>query len=264
MKKLTKLLKLFIYNSKLTMARNMEYRFDFILGFFMNLIFSSVGPIIQYLIFTQTKGFPGWNLKQIILFQGVLLLLLGIKNTLWAGLPDYVTRMVRRGELDRLLLKPFSSIGIILASGFTPSEFGAIIGGIVLMGYSVGTLQLPLSPLRVIMFLIFLLFGLMLFMAMNIIYSCVVIMLVNIGRLNEIMECFSRFGQYPLEIYSKILGTVFMTVIPFAIWVYIPSKILIEGLNVGMLYSLVFCLLFTALSLRLWDRCIRHYTSGGG
>jgi len=242
----------------------MEYRFDFILGTIMNLIFSSVGPIFQYLIFTQTKGFPGWDLGQIILFQGVLLFVLGLKNTIWANLPQYVTRMVRRGDLDRLLLKPYSSIGIILASGFSPDEFGAIIAGIILMVYSVFNLNLHLNILNVIMFIVFISFGLLLFMAMNIIYTCVVIMLVNIGRLNEIMEAFSRFGQYPLDIYSKILRGVFMTIIPFAIWVYIPSKILISGLNANMLYSLAFCILFTALSLKLWGRCLKHYTSGGG
>lgn len=264
MKKVLKLFQYFICHSKLNLSRGMEYRLDFILGSIMNLIFSCVGPVFQYLIFTQTKGFPGWNLQQIILFQGVLLFVLGLKNTIWGELPHYVVSLVRRGDLDRLLLKPLPSIGIILTSGFSANNFGTIISGIILIIYSISKLKLHLGLLNIILFFIFILFGLLLFMAMNILFTSTVVMLTNIGRLNEIIENLSRFGQYPLEIYSNVLRAIFMTIIPFAIWIYIPSKILMDCFNVTMLYSSIFCILFTLLSLKLWSRCIKHYTSGGG
>lgn len=264
MKTLFKLFRMFLWNSKLKLARSMEYRVDFIFGTIVNLIFSFVGPIMQYLIFTQTKGFPGWNLKQIILFQGILLFVIALKNTLWGELPGYVVSLVRRGDLDRLLLKPFPSIGIILASGFSSNNIGTFIASIVLIFYSINDLNLRPTTFNIFMFFVFIIIGLLLFMAMNIFLSAMVIMLINMGRLNEIIESLSRFGQYPLEIYSKSMRAVFITVIPFAIWVNYPSRILLYGFSVGMLYSVIFSVIFLMASLFLWRSCLKRYTSGGG
>ncbi len=264
MKTFIKLYKLFLWNSKLKLARSMEYRTDFIFGTIVNLIFSFVGPIMQYMIFTQTKGFPGWDLQQIILFQGILLLVLALKNSIWGELPGYVVSLVRRGDLDRLLLKPFPSIGIILASGFSSNNLGTFISSIVLILYSITVLNLHISFFNIVMFVIFIFLGLLLFMAMNILLASIVIMLINMGRLNEIIESLSRFGQYPLEIYSNSMRAVFITIIPFAIWVNYPSRILLYGFSVSMLYSVIFCIMFLLASLCLWQSCLKRYTSGGG
>ncbi len=264
MKKMLKLIRLFHWDSKLKLARSMEYRFDFILGTIVNFIFSCVGPIMQYLIFTQTKGFPGWNLKQIILFQGILLFVLALKSIIWGELPGYVMSLVRRGDMDRLLLKPFPSIGIILSSGFSPNNFGTLISSIILITYSMLNLKLRPGIFNILMFFVFIIMGLILFMAMNIILASAVVILINMGRLHEIIEYLSRFGEYPLEIYSNTLRAVFVTVVPFAVWVNYPSRILLYGFSRNMLYSIGFCLLFLAGSLYLWRSCLKHYTSGGG
>ncbi|MBH1941606.1 ABC-2 family transporter protein [Mobilitalea sibirica] len=264
MKKFLKLFSLFLWDSKLKLSRAMEYRFDFVLGTIVNLIFSCVGPIMQYLIFTQTKGFPGWNLNQIILFQGILLFVLALKSILWGEVPGYIVSLVRRGDLDRLLLKPFPSIGIILSSGFSANNFGTLISSIFLITYSLFILDLDPRFFDVIMLLVYIFLGLLLFMAMNIILASAIIILINMGRLNEIMESLSRFGQYPLEIYSNTLRAVFVGIVPFAIWVNYPSRILLYGFQGSMLYSVIFCTVFLAGSLCLWSTCLKRYTSGGG
>ena len=242
----------------------MAYRFNFVLGSFIALVFSSVAPLLQYLLFTQTKGFPGWNLNQIILFQGVLLFALGVRTMVFGELHQYVSRLVRRGDLDRLLLKPFPSIGIILASGFSFNSIGSILAGAVIIGYSAINMNLHIGLTQLGLFLIFILIGLVLFMALEVLYSCMVILFVMLGRLDDILNFFARFGEYPLEIFSNSLRLVLVTVIPFAVWVNIPANILLGRMNVYMIYSSVFCFLFLFACLKIWGLCLRRYTSAGG
>lgn len=264
MRRILRLFELFIWNSRLAVARNMEYKFNFVLGSFISIVFSSIGPVLQYLIFTQTKGFPGWNLDQIILFQGVLLIVLGLRTLFFGELQDFVYRLVRRGDFDRLLLKPYPPIGIILASGFSMNSLGSILGGIIITVYSTLKLDLHVGVVQLGLFLIFIAAGLALFMALDVLFSCIVIVLVQMGRLNEFFNFIARFGEYPLSIYPNALRLAFITVVPFAVWVNIPAQLLLGSLDVYMLYSLVFCFAFLFVCLKVWGLCLRKYTSAGG
>ncbi len=264
MKKILRLFGLFILNSKLNIARQMEYRFNFVMISFISLIFSATGPIVQYLLFTQTKGFPGWTLDQIILFQGVLLIVLGMRGTLFGELEWFIRNLIRKGELDRLLLKPYPPIGIILSSGFSLNSVGSVLGGIVIVVYSIAKLELQIGLAQWALFLVFIVAGIVLFMALEVLFSCMVVIVVQLGRLNEIFDSLSRFGEYPVDIYSNVVRLVFSTAVPFAVWAFIPSKLLLGVLETSYAWSFIFSNLFFLGSLQLWNLCLKKYTSAGG
>ena len=94
---LFKLVKYFFLYSKSKISQAMQYRLDFLLGFFIAIFASSLAPICQYLIFVQMKGYPNWNLYQIILFQGVMLLWFGVKEILFADVKPYVESLIIYG-----------------------------------------------------------------------------------------------------------------------------------------------------------------------
>jgi len=119
MRTIAGLLRLFIWNSGLRIQQSMEYRADFILGMIISLSFSSIGPVVQYLIFTQTKGYPGWTAVQIVLFQGVILFWVGIRDMAFGQLRSIIMDIFRKGDFDRFLLKPYPPIGILLSSSFS-------------------------------------------------------------------------------------------------------------------------------------------------
>ncbi len=264
MLKLLKLFKLFIWNCKMDISRSMEYRFDFIIGTVIGLAFSSVGPILQYLIFTQTKGFPGWNLEQIILFQGILLFISGVKGMIFGNLPYFVTGIVRKGDFDRLLLKPYSPIGIILASGFSLNNIGPLLSGAFIMAYSIVKMNLHIGFVQIAIFLLAIVFGLVLYMGYEVLYSSIAIKLVQIGRLDELMNSLLRFGEFPVNIFSKTLQSALITVIPFAVWVNIPANALLNRLDYTVPITFVFCALFFYVSLKIWNQFLKKYTSAGG
>ncbi|MBN2443335.1 MAG: ABC-2 family transporter protein [Spirochaetales bacterium] len=264
MRKIFKLFVLFIENSKIRFARAMIYRVNYIMDSFISLTFAFIGPLLQYLIFSQTRGFPGWNLDQIILFQGILLLHLGLRNTCFGSLHFYMMDLVRRGEFDRLLLKPYPAIGVILASGFNPRNFGSVFAGLTIIIYSIIKLNLILTFSSIIMFILLLFFGLFLYMSIEIIYSSAVIVLVHLGRLYDIIGQLTNFGHYPLEIFSRSLQVFFMTAVPMAIWVNFPARVLLGRGNINIVYSIIFSIVFFFLSLGLWRICLKRYTSAGG
>jgi ABC-2 type transport system permease protein len=242
----------------------MEFRFDFLLGLFVSLTLSAIGPVVQYLIFSKTNGYPGWNINQIILFQGVLLLWLGIKDTAFGDVRNLVQNLVRKGEFDRLLLKPYPSIGILLTSGFYYYGIGSVIAGIIVIIYAMHKLQLMISFEQLGLLILFLISGLLLYMAILVFYCTMVIMFVFTFRLGEIIDKIFRFAEFPLEIFPNMTRIIFITILPFAVWIYFPTQILLGRLELKGLIAVAFSLLLFWSSINIWNFSLKKYTSAGG
>jgi ABC-2 type transport system permease protein len=264
MKTLINLIRLFLFNCKIRISRSIEFRFDFCLGLFVSLTLSAIGPLVQYLIFTQTNGYPGWSIDQIVLFQGMLLLWLGIKDTIFGDLRNMVQNLVRKGEFDRLLLKPYPPIGVILASGFYYYGTGTIIAGIVVIAYAINKMQLMINPGQLGWFFLFLIAGLILYMGFMVLFCTLVVIFVFTFRAGEILDKILRFSEFPLEIFPRLTRVVFITVFPFAVWIYFPAQALLGRLETKALLGVVFSILFFWINLNLWNWGLKKYTSAGG
>ncbi len=264
MKTLYDLWKIFLLNSKIGIQKNMQYRFDFINGLIMSLLNSSIGVITILLIFITTNGYPGWTLEEIILFQGVCLFWRSIKDLLFGDVRNNVDFMVRQGTFDRLLLKPYPAIGLILTGGPNYMSLSGTLAGILFIIFAFMKLKIQVTPLSLGYFLLFMVGAIVLYMTLLVLYSTILIMVVVMGRLSEIMDKILGFSEYPLEIYGKATAWCFRYVFPLAIFIYLPTKAFLGNLQLIYLISLPICFLLFILSLLLWQYCLNKYTSAGG
>jgi ABC-2 type transport system permease protein len=242
----------------------MQYRFDFINGLIMSLLSSSIGVITLYMIFTTTNGYPGWSLQQIFLFQGVLLFWNGIKDMLFGDVRDNINSMIRKGDFDRLLLKPYPPIGLILTGGANYMSIGTIFAGLLIMILSIIKLGIDISFKGLFYFVLFTLSAVILYMTCLVIYCVVTIMIVYMGRIAEIMNKLLSFGEYPMEIYSAGAKWLFCYVFPLSIMIYLPTQSLLGRLDLKSFISIPACLILFIVSILLWNRCLKKYTSTGG
>lgn len=242
----------------------MEYRTDFFLGLVVSLGFSSLAPLFQYLIFTKTRGYPGWNFQELILFQGVLLLWFGLKDTLFGKTRNFMDDLVRKGEFDRLLLKPYPPIGILLVSGFNYFGLGSIIAGIIVIIFALGKQNLPVRPEQLILFVILMICGIIFYMAVTVFYCTLVLMVIFTGRISEILDKFLRFSEFPVEIFPQLVQLILIIIIPFAVWVYFPAQALLNRLNWMAFAGAGICITMFLLSLIFWQSQMKKYTSAGG
>jgi ABC-2 type transport system permease protein len=264
MKTIFRLIELFFWNSKLRIARSMEYRFNFIAGTIISLFFSFIGPVVQYLIFTQTKGYPGWTIKQLILFQGMMLFWMGLRDTAFGDLKQNITEMVQKGDFDRLLLKPYPPIGVILTSGFNFRNFGTLVTGIIITILAAGALKLTLGWGVISLIILTVIFGLLFNMTLDILFCSVIVLIIHTIRLGEFFENLLNFARYPVEIFSKAVRFAFLTFVPFAIWIYYPTQVLLQRIDLKIMIAFATSLIMFGLSLIIWKHCLKKYTSAGG
>lgn len=261
---LVDLLRLFYLNSKMKVLKGMQYRFDFFLGLFVAMVLSSVGPIIHYLIFIKMKGYPGWNLDQIVLFQGMLLLWLGTKDLLFGEIYGNMETLIKGGGFDRLLLKPYPALGIIMVDGFYYQGAGTVIAGLVVLLISIKRLALTLSLWQIGAVVVFFCCGIILYMAVIVIYCAIAITIVHMGRLSQIFDRLLEFSRYPVEVFAPWVRLIAVVIFPVALWSYFPTQTILNRLSAVALISIFSCLLVFFLSIKFWQLSLNRYTSAGG
>ena len=100
--------------------------------------------------------------------------------------------------------------------------------------------------------------------SLAILKNAIIIKAVKLGRVGEFFRVIKNYGQYPADIYSSGISTVFRYLIPLALLAYYPSTVLIEKAdNNLMLVALVTITIFL-LSRYYWQSTLKSYTSAGG
>lgn len=172
--------------------------------------------------------------------------------------------LIRNGDFDKLLLKPFSPMGLMLATSFSMEAAGTLIAGIAVIIYAAVKVNLVVSLWTVILFLICIAVGLIFNAALNIIQCSLIILTVSDGGIQGIMNAYLRFSEYPLEIYPKYIQLLFVTLFPMAVFIYYPTQILLGRLDFKLVYCFISVMVFFALSLKLWNSVLKKYVSAGG
>ena len=258
------LFKLYMISAKLKIAKELSYRADFISGTITSILYALVGPLTQYLIFTNTNGFPGWTIEQVLLFQGVVLLFFGIRDMMFGEIQTTIMDLVWNGEFDTFLLKPFSTSGVLLTSGFRFSNISTVITGLIITTYYCFVCGVRIGLIQAFVLIAAFVSSLIFYMALILLCSAVVISFVKVSRITEIVEALLRFSQYPIQILPPALRIAFLIVFPLAIFAYVPVQVLLNRLEPIACIGFLSCIVIFYLSNRIFYFSIGKYTSAGG
>jgi ABC-2 type transport system permease protein len=249
---------------RIKLIRAMEFRFNFISGIFFSLILSCASPLFQFLIYFSTNGYPGWSFDQMILFQAVLLLWSGIIGFFLGNVRWLIAVIAKYGLFDRFLLMPYSTIGMIISGGFSYNSFGTLIAGILALIYSILKLHLILYWYHILLFLVFLFFGMLFYITIMIFYGAIAIKLILVERLFVIIDNLISFGNYPAEVFPGFAKMVYLVFFPIGIWIYFPAQVLLGRINYIAIWAVVTVGLLFIISIFIWNKQLKEYTSAGG
>ena len=264
MEKYKRLIQLFMHNSKIEILRNMQYNVDFILYSFISLFYTGIGPVVQLIIFKNTKGYPGWNIESIILFQGMVILIFGINKLIFHRVRSNINYIFKTGSFDQILLKPYPPIAVILSNGFYLESITSIIAGFIIINYSLVKLNINFSIYHILIFLVTIVCGLLLTASINILYATFTLHLINTEKFSEIIDTLLSFKEFPLQIFPRAIQLLITTKFPIAIFAYIPTQVLLDRMDFSLLLAIGFSIIAFIISLRIWNKYMYKYVSLGG
>ncbi len=254
---------------KLDVKSRLEYRGAFLVDVIaMMLTYSSVYAVIWVLLLRfDTLG--GWDWPELAVLLGYQLFTYSIGASLSFVQFRNMEELVRLGQLDALLVKPFSPWAYLTFSGFNIAYIGHITVAVGLMLWGVGQVGVAWNAGLVLYTVASVLSAAMVVAAFMTMIGASAIVLVQSSYLYSIFFGFWELSRFPLNIYPVALQWAMLTVIPLGYMSYVPAAVLL-GKEVAILGSLAgpVSLLVGPLSVLLamahWRYCIRHYQGGGG
>nr|WP_269078326.1 ABC-2 family transporter protein [Caldanaerobacter subterraneus] len=87
----------------------------------------------------------------------------------------------------------------------------------------------------------------------------------EVNNMFYIYDDLMKFAKYPDVIYSGIIRKVFMTIIPVIIFSSFPARVLIglSSFQEIFIYQVILLLVFSGISLTLWQRGLVKYQGRG-
>ena len=250
-------------NVLLSVSEMMTHKIAFFL-LCLSLFFGDIIiPLVSSFIYKASSGIPGWTLMQFILFQGTLILVLGLWHLLFADMPWVAVHNITEGTFDNFLLRPFSCLKLLTTMGFDFDGIGEVMAGVLIVG--IAFISLKLKAFLLVYYILFILLALLFQYSLTIIAASLSFIFVQSWRLIEIIDMVSKFSRYPINIYNPEMQFVIKFIVPAAIASYYPASILlgIEPLA-SLLKMSIPVFVFFLFSLLLWNFAIKKYTSAGG
>ncbi len=154
---LKKYLILFYSLLKTSFIADLEYRVNFSLRIFTDIIWYIMQLISFEVLFNYTNLIGDWNRAQMRVFLAILFFVDSFYMVFYQENLDRFSDKVRKGELDLLLTKPIEPQFLVSFQKMAVASFGNMIISFAFLLWTISQLE-QVSPLGIILFLCSLLF----------------------------------------------------------------------------------------------------------
>ncbi|MBN2368210.1 ABC-2 family transporter protein [Candidatus Woesearchaeota archaeon] len=259
-----KYMNFFFSSLKVSLSQQMVYKANYFIRTLTLMGFDMVLPFVTILIYLNTKGFNGWSFDEIILFQGIFILVNALDRFFFRRANWFLSNDIRNGNFDRYLLYPVNVLAYVSFTHLAPEQAAQVVVGIAVIIYSLVKLSVSLTVMKVIGFFLFLALAMVLLLSLQIFQYAVILRAVMMGRMGEFIMTLKRYGEYPVEIYGGALSSVLRYVLPLSVLAYVPSNVLLSKASENYFFIGIIIVAIFFLSYSFWLNSLRNYTSAGG
>jgi ABC-2 type transport system permease protein len=242
----------------------MNYRADFIISNFAQVLHHISGFITFWLIFQNFPSVAGWNYEEMLFFYGFSLIAYTptqcFLDNNWS-----LRGHIYSGDFIKYKIRPINTFFYFMSEVFDLKGFGQLVAGTAILAYAWINLGIGVS-LSLIGLLLLNLTGASLIMAamMNM-AAALIFWTTNSGFAMLLMVRFRDYARYPVTIFGDFLRFIFTFVIPMAFISYYPSLTFLRPADVPLLtwFSPLIGAAFFAVSYFVWMAGANRYSGTG-
>jgi ABC-2 type transport system permease protein len=253
----------------LSIRAQLQYRVSFVMQTVAHLLVTGGEFLGIWALFSRFGSLDGWDLGQVCVFYGLTNLAFAVADAITDGF-DHLGDMIRLGDFDRILLRPRSSVLMLLGHELTLRRLGRLLQAAAVLAYGLTTstalpfaLALPLVVWTVAG-------SITLFVGLRILQACVTFRTIeSIEIMNVLTYGGVTTASSPLPIFVRWFRRLFIFAVPLAAVSYYPGLALMrlgDPLGaptwIGWLSPLAGPV-FLLVSLAAWRYSLRWYVSTG-
>ncbi len=222
-----------------------------------------------YFLFRRFHQVGGWNVHEVAVLYGVVSLSMALPDLTSFGFEQCGT-LVRKGDFDRLLLRPRSTALQLAGREFALRRLGRVAQAALVLGYGLRSRPAPLAVTDLALLAWAISGGVAVFLGLFVIEAA-----ISFWTLQplEVMAILIFGGVetsvYPMQIYGRWLRRLFLGFVPIATVSYFPVLAVLHKADpLGLPDSLRVLSplaggLFLAFSAFIWHLGVRRYASTG-
>ena len=242
----------------------MQYRLSFFLMAGGRFLIAFNGFLGIYFLFSGFSEVKGYTYGEILLCFSVMQLSFSLAECCANGFKKF-SGIVRKGEFDRMLVRPVSPMLQVLGSGFDLGRLAPAVTGVLVRFVGLRNCSVDWTAGRMAALFLMLLGGVCLFAGLFMIEASVCFFSIeNTECMNVLTYGAKEHGKYPIDIYGKGLMRFCTYVIPYTLVQYYPLQYLLGKTDkwqyalcpFGVILFVVPCYIF-------WRVGVRHYKSTG-
>lgn len=264
MKQFIDSIRLYMHYVSVNVRSAMQYKVSLLLMVMGQLLVSFSTFFGIHFMFMRFQSVKGYAYPEVLICFAIVLLQFSLAEMFARGF-DMFAGIVRRGEFDRVLVRPRSAILQVLGAKFEVSRIGRMLQAILIFAYAMTHGTVTWTAGRIGTVLMMLIGGALLFSGLFLVYAALCFFtLEGLEFMNVFTDGGREYGKYPIDVYGKRLLQFSTFIIPYALVQYYPLQYLL-GRSDCWLYSLypLGAALFLLAGYALWRFGVRHYTSTG-
>ncbi|MGE5042165.1 MAG: ABC transporter permease [Candidatus Levyibacteriota bacterium] len=216
--------------------------------------------LFLFLIVHQTKSIAGYSLWEVIFFYATFNLIDSFPQMVLRSVYGFRNYVVS-GFFDFYMVQPVSPLFRSLFGGSDILDIPMLFLSIGYIIYS--SFMLPhFSITGVFLYILLILNAFIISLAFHILVLSIGVISTEVDNTVMLYRDLTQMGRLPIDIYKQAVSFILTFVIPVGVMITFPVKALLGALSLQFIgYSVVFSVVFLTLSLFLWTKSLKNYTS---
>jgi ABC-2 type transport system permease protein len=259
---MTRYLRLFALQLRISVASAMAYRANFVIEGVMSLAWMALTLLPLVVLFDGRRTVAGWDAPSALIviayFMGIRAVLEGMISP---SLVDLVEK-IRSGSFDYVLLKPVDAQMMVSASRYEPWKVFDLAGAIAVIVYAFVQRGAPPAPADLVVGIALFGSGVLATYALWILCAAASFWVVRLDNLMYLLGAIFDTARWPVQVFTGAWRFVFTFVIPVAVMTTYPAMALLGRLDARTALATAGGSLLLLIASRLvWRTAIRSYTS---
>src|SRR4051812_42569046 len=194
------------------------------------VLLNAAGFIFLWVLFQQIPTVEGWGLWQIVTMYALVIFAEGVGSLFFQGTWS-LARLVNRGELDFVLVRPLAPAAQVMSGGAVAgmNGVGNMLLGAVLIVKALGHVHVEWSVTRVLLGLVLFVSAIVIKLALNLATNSAAFWLNSPNNsFPYSMHILGDLCRYPITIYAFGVQAAVSLVIPFAFISFFPAAAIFE------------------------------------
>lgn len=231
-------MKLYFHYLSVLLKSQMQYKASFFMSALGQFLVSFTTFLGIYFMFSRFHRVNGFAFPEVLLCFSVMLMAFSLTECFARGF-DTFPRLIRTGELDRILARPRGVIFQVLTANMEFTRIGRLLQAVLVLLYAIPSCGVVWTWDKVLTLALMVAGGTGVFAGLFVLYAGISFFTIEgLEFMNIFTDGSREFGKYPMSIYGEGVLRIFTWVVPIACFQYYPFLYLI-GRSDNRLYCLL-------------------------